>query len=510
MENTAPLGPLDPLRAISPSQIETFRDCPRKWGLRYLDLLEAPPHPSALLGTASHSVGERYFKSGVLPDYDTEEGAIFGATIPHWPDPRKVTVESELYVQATWREVAFHGYQDAGWWQPGEKAYVVGDLKTTSDFRYAKTGEVLATDPQGLVYSLAALQRHPQLAEVTLHWVYTRTRGARKALPMGVTLTLEQVQEGMDQHVLPVAQEILLARTLTSSSELPQNPATCPKYGGCWYGKEGHCKVDPIKALGGLIMSDALKKRLEASKKAQASTASIAKEVPLLEEPKTEAPEVNPPTGQPRSAILDRIAGLAKGTPPAAPVAVVQAPLRLSQAVAPPAAPKAPPAAPVAVAPKAPPAALNLNQLGACRFCGEEEEPLSPEGLCADCAPLPEVRETPVQKVVSDTPSKAPSPEARNVPVLCIGCIPDGPFQDVREYVQRAHQIVCQTHKVPDYRLVEYGKGVGHLVVALQGVFQENPQYLTGYLYADPRDPMVAVCIGLLSSLVDTTIRSTS
>lgn len=565
MSRTPPVYSPSGVRAISPSQIETYKDCPRKWGYRVIDGIEAPPSPSAVLGDLAHKQGERYFKSAILPDYDTPEGAIFGATIPHWPDPRKVTVESERAVYVEVEGVPFHGFQDVGWYE-GE-VYTVGDLKTTSDLRYAKTPEVLRTDPQALVYGLAAVHREG-LDTIRLKWVYSRTRGARKALPVELRMSAQELQASVEEHVLPIAKEIIQARELPAAWDLPQVPSTCPKYGGCWYGKAGVCVVDPIKALGGLIMSEELKKKLLAAKAAQKQAQKEGDAVPLEAPPQEEttATEVaiNPPTPTPRSAILEKLQGLAGGKPTPPPVVPDNQPVKKLSTV-------------VGSTP-----APTIKDL-VCRSCGEAED-LDSLGYCSDCTPkfhvkpnsetvaavetpkfpvkpdgetvavvepptpprkgpdvvLVDVRSPMDPKPLPETPGKkafdayrtfrggknhdgTPTPPwsaltdgvrqawevaaqtGKNSPILCVGCIPDCPYMDIRELIKTAHEEVKKAFKVPDYRLVDYGKGQGALVAAMDALLENTP--LTGYLYADSKDPTVSLVLGCFVRRVDTVIQ---
>lgn len=492
-------------RAISPSQVSTFLDCPRKWGLRYLDGVEPEPHPSAQLGTDAHKHLEIYLKTGHPPVRESLAAEVAGATLLHWPDPRKVTVESERQISLEFQGFSFHGLQDVGWWE--EQNYWVGDLKTTSDFRYVKTPDTLQSDPQVLIYGLAAIYRENILL-VNSRWVYSRTSGARKVQRVELQKTRGELEAGMEQYVVPVAALIRDAQG-KRAEELPQNPEACPKYGGCWFGKNGHCTVSVENKLKGLFAMASLKDRLAEQKKKNEAAISEATKVPEIVP--EESPGLNPPppTGLGPGGLQAKLMAVL-GPPKATPVVVTPPKATPEQVAAktekaletafpakktPESAPKTFPVKPDGETPGGGPDTPGKKAFQAYRtFRGEKNH---------DGTPTPEwnALSPEIQKAweVSTDP-------ARNAPILCVGCIPDGHFEDLGLLVRELHREFCKVAGCQDYRLIDYGKGAG----AFLAFFEEKWSAIapSGYYYADPKDPLVALVLATVKASMDTVIRS--
>lgn len=504
-------------RAISPSQVSTFLDCPRKWGLRYLDGIEPEPHPSAQLGTDAHKCLENYFKTGHPPVRDSLAAEVAGATLLHWPDPRKVTVESERAISLEFQGITFHGLQDAGWWE-GEE-YWVGDLKTTGDLRYVKTQEELRQDPQTLIYGLAACHRE-NVPLVNTRWVYSRTSKGRKTEVVSLRLQKEELEAGMVEHIVPVASLIKQARG-KKAEELPQDPEACPKYGGCWFGKNGHCLVSVEAKLKGLFTMASLKDRLAEQKKKNETTIAKANEVAPIEP--EESPGLNPPP--PPQALgagglqakLSALLGPPKPTKiefnPAVTTKPPPVPLQefhgKRDGETPVQAPKNPDPKPSPSHPRefhgkrdgeTPVSGTPLFQRGKEAF---EAYRAFRGGKNHDGTPTPEWGA--LTKEIQQAWERSTEP-ARNAPVLCIGCIPDGHFVDLGVELATLHREFCKLSGVQDYRLVDYGKGAG----AFLAFFEERwgQKTLAGYYYADPKDPLVALVLGSFKGRMDTVIRS--
>lgn len=231
--------------SVSPSQLEKFdsdrEGCNRKWGFDYIGGHKQPQAASAALGEGTHHVLEAYLEKGELPDQNTREGQIATAGLHLLPDPLSPTI-SHLSVEGkiNFRSEAGHlygGRVDFQYWEhvDGAWRYVIGDHKTTSNWRWMKHPDKLQDDTQALIYAKSVLVEYPQLDSVTLRWIYYITRGAPQARESSLTLTREQVEHKF-QRIERVAEKVHLAiATVTDPLQLEPNTNACERFGGCPY-----------------------------------------------------------------------------------------------------------------------------------------------------------------------------------------------------------------------------------------------------------------------------------
>lgn len=233
--------------AVSPSQIETFDDtrdgCNRKWALNYIGDEPKVSSSSAELGSRVHKILEEYLEHGTLPDQTTREGEIATSGIHLLPEPGLAIVEDTIGFIAP-SGVRFTGRSDFTYlspniytWEGGAfNPLVIGDHKTTGDFRWMKTADILRNDPQALIYAADSLLKTGDPA-VELHWVYYRTRGAPQARETRVTLTVGDIQEKFPRldDIAHKIKHTLATYTPETVMQVPANTDACEKYGGCPY-----------------------------------------------------------------------------------------------------------------------------------------------------------------------------------------------------------------------------------------------------------------------------------
>lgn len=233
----------------SPSQVESWNDCNRKWAWDKIAKIPRGESASARLGTQIHAQLEAYQK-GLPFDFAADHHAArLAQEVTPWipaPNDPCVTVEGEIsFPGPKWSKHSWTGRID--WYRFDGQSLTIGDHKSTSSIAsYAKTPEALATDTQAIVYSAWGIRRF-NVEKVDLQWTYVQTRGALRAEPRRLTLYREHIQDRMallDQ----VANEITTTReTLTEAKEYPHNPDACDKYGGCPY--RNQCNLSPLEAL---------------------------------------------------------------------------------------------------------------------------------------------------------------------------------------------------------------------------------------------------------------------
>jgi len=331
---------------LSASQVQTFRDCQRKWAWKYIAGIEEAPGPGAVLGRSVHEVLEKYLLSGEI-DFTTEVGYIAASGIEHLPKPGTpgMRVEEEFHFVGPSGH-SYLGYKDV------ELAGVVIDHKTTSDFRWQKTEQDLRSDVQATLYAVDYFKNHPDEDEVELRWVYYLTRNTRKSAVTRLRMSQEQAWNnflGIEETARTMADAAAVAST-KSPLELPPNVDHCSAFGGCPH--QGRCNLSPFDKLRSYVSQNSLLAKLNAQKNGTVNGAVPPGVIPSGVIPSgVPAPVVPAAVPASTNALLARMqaAGAPAATQlPTAPPAVVVP----STAVAAPLAVVAPPiAAPVVTGP---------------------------------------------------------------------------------------------------------------------------------------------------------------
>lgn len=264
----------------SPSQFATWLDCPRKWA--FSRVLPGKPNRFAELGTRVHHVLEDWLHNGAeLPD--TIEGAIAMAGLPHLPEPGTAIVESPFtFERPTW---IANGRRDFVVPDGYGTVPVVGDHKTTSDLKWAKTPEDLGQDPQGTIYAASAMIEF-SVEAVDLLWVYYQTREPYRSKPVRLRIYQDEVARRLEEF-----DAIALEMQDVSDApikEIKYNGNACDKYGGCPYVVE--CGLTSAERFGSIMSQSALKDKLaERMKAKQAEATPPAKEEAAAPSPSTGA-----------------------------------------------------------------------------------------------------------------------------------------------------------------------------------------------------------------------------
>lgn len=241
-----------PFKRVSPSQINSYNDCPRLWWYQSVLGLETPQRPSAALGEAVHAQLEAYMDKGTLPDESTEAGSIAASGISLLPEPETCWTELKMHdddIHFRWPPVVLSGIPVSGYIDLCDITVtppLVLDHKTTSDLKWAKTEEELLCDPQMILYGSFVLgacdkQDIPTEEVETGHVVYL-TRGARRARKTTVVLTREHLSREREKLEVTVDKMKVLA-LVRSPDEVPGEPNSCNNYGGCHF-------RDKCRALG--------------------------------------------------------------------------------------------------------------------------------------------------------------------------------------------------------------------------------------------------------------------
>lgn len=213
---------------FSASQIKLFKSCKLCWAYQYLNGVKQEAGPAAAMGSAIHKLLEDYLRDGKEIDLEAKYAKIAIPGIKHLPAPRTCEVEHGFHFD--YEEVSFRGFIDF-YYKKGD-LWVVGDHKTTSNFRYALSERVLSEDVQASLYAYYIMQKE-QCDAVELDWVYYLTRGTPTSKLVTCNMGLTQAQENV-KLVLDDCREMLDAKSkgLTAADFEPP-PSGCKAFGPC-------------------------------------------------------------------------------------------------------------------------------------------------------------------------------------------------------------------------------------------------------------------------------------
>ena len=265
---------VDGLGYFSPSQIEAYRTCPRKWAWKYIERIEAPPNPYAAFGLAVHFQIERYLIEGVPFDLTTDAGecAMAGIHLIPRPGTPGMSVEQPWFMSG-WGHL-FHGKKDiqidrvvgtnilspdntlneSALVDPlhGQRVPIIIDHKTTGDLNagWNLTPDTLPKNPQAVLYAADAMLKLGTQA-VDLRWNYYRRRRPFKAKPVDVRVYRETLEPALADIKNTADEMALIKLSGTRAKDLPPNPDACGAYGGCPFVR--HCDLSPHEALIGIM-----------------------------------------------------------------------------------------------------------------------------------------------------------------------------------------------------------------------------------------------------------------
>jgi len=432
-----------PTPKISPSQIATFTDCPRKWYFGSVVKVPRVTHPSAEKGERIHTILEGYLGTGILVAPPTLDGAELAAIaesgICHLPDPAHFKIDLESAWSFTRKTpggpVLYNGRKDLEY-DAADGIWTVGDHKTTSSLRYALTKEALKTDPQGILYGAQALQARNR-DKVRLTWIYYQTKRPYKSRLVEVVLDEAHVEAEMVKLDEIVGRKMLplVGRKDLHQTEVEPNLQSCDKYGGCPYREI--CEVSPVARLRSVFTKfDAPSDNPLGIEKEEAPMSSILEKLKaakaLAAKQAAEGPNVNPP----------------EATTPADPIVDdVKAP----EAVAIPEEPTAAESAP--------------EEPKAKRTRG----PNKPKAQPTEANPLKEA----MAKLDGPEEAESEATVILLVDAFLVGELANSAVITDSAIYKEVHRQVNEELKVPDYTMADYGKGAGAFSVVFAEVLDK-------------------------------------
>jgi hypothetical protein len=267
--------------AISPSQVETFDLCARKWAYNKIDRIPSPQNAAAALGEAAHKHREDWLIHGTPPP-DDKTGKLARVGMEHLPPPGKAMVEIPLVLPVTLdadptvnggRPVRVKVNGRIDFFMPntpdgfifGEAGIpLIGDHKTTSGEQWAKTADDLLTkDSQAAIYAAYALHVVPTAPAVDLHWSYMVKGSSPRQHQVKTRISRDQALTRFSAVVSRAKDMLRVIQTpgIVASAVEPTVSA-CEAFGGCPYREV--CPITTHERIGALMAQGSLNDLLSA------------------------------------------------------------------------------------------------------------------------------------------------------------------------------------------------------------------------------------------------------
>ncbi len=491
--------PLAPVRPVSPSQIATFQECQRKWAWRNIAKVVLPPHKSASLGTEVHAQLETYLGGGSF-DFTRATGDIAASAIGLLPPPLSKGVEIEK--KFTFTSAAgyiYHGFMDLN--GPDSSVFpgiqntglfltpFVSDHKSTSNLAYAKTPEDLKTDPQGVIYAKAVFEKYPAAQQADLIWTYILTRGAKKAKRTHLRVLKADVEKEFAKLEITVSDLVTTHQAQTDPLSLPPNTAACGNYGGCPY--RAYCTdLSAINPQGKTMTPETLD-----------MLNGLTQKLPVEERPPSDnvlpdwmnsAPAAVPDVS-PSADLLQDLLGTKEPavnyydhTPPAETVI---------------------PGShhPVAINPPGEAQDVSASLIPKPEKAAKKGRGRPKKNAASIGDALQElVEETEALGLYDKEIATVPAP-AEKTWTLYVDCFPvGGRTTQAESLFTRVHARVLKDSGVEDYRMIDYGKGAGIFVAAMDELMEEHDG---SDIFLDTRTPEGSLCLSRLSTKATRVIR---
>jgi hypothetical protein len=285
-----------PWNRTSASQHAAYQRCKRYWYFGWIDRIKGPKTDAMQRGTDIHTETEHYLLTGQLRDscyseFNLNYRPYVEALVPHLPPPMhdELIVEHGIDLQCGEDLPSWVGFIDIGYSAP--EILQIRDLKTTSDFRYAKTEEELSENIQLISYGKWAYEVAGHTGEIDLGHINLKTekrlvRKKPKVKPVNVIVSQAHVEDVWDREMLTVA-EMVEAAKAESAHDLPPTITACGDFGGCPHSVR--CGL-PEMSIGGLFklnekkgkddMGNAFLKKLKEKNAAKAGKGGDVKILP--------------------------------------------------------------------------------------------------------------------------------------------------------------------------------------------------------------------------------------
>lgn len=247
---------------FSATQIDMWNLCKAKFGFRYVDKIKGQ-NKFAARGAETHLHLENWLIDGIEPPLDDRYGVLARTGLKHLPLP------GEAFIERGFKFISPQGYSyiaylDIEFFDKLISMPVVGDHKTTTDFKWNHTSESLVQNVQAVLYSNISFVNW-QRDEVLLRWVYYKDQKNRPSSKKVEAKVQRADMSAKQVKIDAIAEEIALhGLTAKQAKDLPRNALACDQYGGCPYREI--CGVTDAEYLGARMTQMSIRDRLMAGK----------------------------------------------------------------------------------------------------------------------------------------------------------------------------------------------------------------------------------------------------
>lgn len=285
------------LTHVSPSQIQTYTNCPRLWAFQKLEGIKAPSTGAQNVGKAIHAAIELYQKTGRIdPCYKefVEKFADVVATPKTCNLFIEHSIEFPIEPDADKDSLKMKGIIDR--FVLEGKNLTISDIKTTSHFKYAKTSEELLTNIQMITYAYWAWEFYPQkIDELTIQHINIRKNNPDIKI-VSAQIDYPTTYAGFIDIRDKAREMNNVAKQKPDVYSINGNADHCKAYGGCYF-------RDRCPEAGGVPMKNSellgIKKADEIFEKVN-NTPTVGLVVPIQ--------SIIPPDGKLSTKIADPVA----------------------------------------------------------------------------------------------------------------------------------------------------------------------------------------------------------
>lgn len=233
--------------SVSASQLVAWNRCRRYWHFRHVRRMTTPQTPAQERGSGVHKALEHAQLGKQVPTDVQKFIPYLLAAAPYLPPSGTALIEARFEIATYDGGPTWLGFIDRAelWRRPAAR---IGDNKTTSDFRYNLTPDEITHDVQLMSYAEAAYTGIPVSEKsldvimvppevpIELGHLYLLTRNKTPtARYVSGTVNRQQVADFWGGELMPRVRELVPARQVQDTLELPPNTESCGMYGGCAY-----------------------------------------------------------------------------------------------------------------------------------------------------------------------------------------------------------------------------------------------------------------------------------
>lgn len=252
------LNPDGTLRAVSPSQVETFLSCNLKWFFAKKEKLPTKPSgKGAKLGDECHGRIEKFWNTGrdVRGPLELMGAEMLAPYLPHAPFNKGAGVAEAKLLEprlVTHGGILITGYEDLHIPpHAGDSWPTIIDHKFKKDLdKWAPDAEELKQDTQAIIYGAHALAKYPNAGGYVFRHHNHQTEGDGGRYPLPVEIRVPRA-EGWDRWLKLAAiidgpMTEAARQAVVGNGQTPRvafNIGACKNFGGCDFEKV--CKHSP-------------------------------------------------------------------------------------------------------------------------------------------------------------------------------------------------------------------------------------------------------------------------